>query len=444
MKVMKKITAGALACATLAASAAALGGCGSTWALKTDTAEMSSGVYRYALLYGYQYASYYVEDYTQPVFSQEIDGEPAEDYVRELALTYFIVPYLVTEEKMAELNLSLSDVERYNAEASADEDWASDDYASYVEMLESYGISKEDYQKVYYDYSAKYSKIFRTIYGEGGEFEVSREEMEEYINDYYSDIDYIVKPTSTLTDEELEELQTQLAADAKAINKGSKTLEEIVEEENAADADSEAADSAEESSDASAAESAAEDDSADAEDSTDATEIYSRIDQLSADSYPEELVNAVADMKDGKAQVVDATDSSGCLILVVKNELNEDSIAELLDNEDEDTKEENVFQLLIYMRQDDYTTYMNELCENFDTDSITYNPSETTDLNLAAIFEPDSLTSSDEETEAEASGESADSSEDSESSGAEEDSESGSDDSSAQESEASSDAAESE
>ena len=45
MSMKKRIAAGAMACATLA-STMALTGCGTAYALKTDNAEISTGVYR--------------------------------------------------------------------------------------------------------------------------------------------------------------------------------------------------------------------------------------------------------------------------------------------------------------------------------------------------------------------------------------------------------------
>ena len=386
MKAMKRIVAGSLACATLAASAVSLTGCGSTWALKTDDAEVSSGVYRYALAYAYQYAMYNVDDYTQPVFSQEIDGEPAADYVRQAALDYFIKGYLVIEEKMKELDLSLSDVERYNAETAAKEDWNSDDFASYKEMFESYGITQDDYQKAYYDYSAKYSKVFQAIYGEGGEKEVSREEMEEYFTKNYSNIRYIVASTSGMTDEEIKDTTKQFKGYADEIKDG-KTLEDIDKEYTASLHEDETADDTS---------SAATESTADGE-TEEETNLISRIGLLTTTSYPEAMVTAVGKMKNGAVQVVDASDS-GYIILLEKNNI-KDAIETFLDNEDEEQRQDNRFQLLANMKEEDFTAYINDLCENYDESRITYNPAETTELDLAAIFEPDSVAS--EETASE-------------------------------------------
>ena len=77
---------------------------------------------------------------------------------------HYIKPFLVIEDKMKELGLSLDDITRYNAKATADEEWD-----SYKDTFEPYGITKSDYQYISYDYSAKYSRVFEALYGEGGE-----------------------------------------------------------------------------------------------------------------------------------------------------------------------------------------------------------------------------------------------------------------------------------
>ena len=137
MSMKKRIAAGAMACATLA-STMALTGCGTAYALKTDNAEISTGVYRYCLFYAYQNVKYSTQDYTQPILSKDFDGQTGEELVREMAETY-VKPFLVIEDKMKELNLSLDDLTRYNAENSVDSTWS-----SYKEMFEPYGITKSD------------------------------------------------------------------------------------------------------------------------------------------------------------------------------------------------------------------------------------------------------------------------------------------------------------
>lgn len=387
MHLSKKILAGTLACTTLVGSAVALSGCGNAYALKTDNAEISSGVYRYCLFSAYQNATYSVEDYTQPILSQKINGTPAEEWIRETALTY-LKPILVVEDKMKELKLSLPDETRYNAKEAAATDWK-----NYKDMFESYGITQDDYQYVMYDYSAKYSTVFEAIYGEGGEKEVSREDMEKYFKENYADVDYIVASTTkddgtAMSDDEIEAVKKEFAAYAKEINNGDKTIQEVDKEYTA---------SIQEESTSSEASSAA-DDTSSATEAEEETNLHSVTGSITvANSYPEAMETAVKKLKNGKAQMVDASDT-GYIVLVQKHNIN-DAVTKFFDNEDEDTKKSNRFQILVDMRQEDYTEYMTKLAEDFDESRITWNDAETTNLDLKALFEPDSLTSSEESAE---------------------------------------------
>lgn len=378
MSMKKRIAAGAMACATLA-STMALTGCGTAYALKTDNAEISTGVYRYCLFYAYQNVKYSTQDYTQPILSKDFDGQTGEELVREMAETY-VKPFLVIEDKMKELNLSLDDLTRYNAENSVDSTWS-----SYKEMFEPYGITKSDYQYITYDYSAKYSRVFEAIYGEGGEKEVSREDMETYFNKNYSDVQYISISTSNddgteRTDEELAALKKELKGYATKINNGELTMEEA----DAAYTDKHTEKTEDEEVTASAAEGE--------EDTTSNSNLHHSVGIISTTkNYPEKMVTAVEKLKNGKATFVDASDS-GYLILIQKNNI-KDAVSDYFDNEDTETKESNIFQILADMKEEEYTAYMNDLAENYDMSKVTWNAAESTDLDLRALFEPDSVTS---------------------------------------------------
>ena len=108
-------------------------------------------------------------------------------------------------------------------------------------------------------------------------------------------------------------------------------------------------------------------------------------------NYPEKMVTAVEKLKNGKATFVDASDS-GYLILIQKNNI-KDAVSDYFDNEDTETKESNIFQILADMKEEEYTAYMNDLAENYDMSKVTWNAAESTDLDLRALFEPDSVTS---------------------------------------------------
>ena len=88
------------------------------------------------------------------------------------------------------------------------------------------------------------------------------------------------------------------------------------------------------------------------------------------------MVTAVEKLKNGKATFVDASDS-GYLILIQKNNI-KDAVSDYFDNEDTETKESNIFQILADMKEEEYTAYMNDLAENYDMSEGTWNAADVT------------------------------------------------------------------
>ena len=377
MNKSKKILAGALACATMAGSVGMLVGCSQNsgsgnWAVKTENATINSGVYRYALLSAYESAMYQVEDYTQPILSQKIDGKDAKEVIKEEALEY-LTPFLVIEDKMKEYDLKLSDIARYNAKESAATEWQ-----NYGQMLEGFGISQEDVQYCHYDYSAKYSEVFKHIYGEGGEKEVSLSDMKKYAQENYTDLHYLLASTSKsdgteMSEKEITALTKKLEGYATQINAGKKTLEEVaVEYKNSL------GDTKEENTDS----------------ETDTSDILMNVvtavtTENSRYNFPETLVKSVNKAKDNTATTVDLS-TSGYIVLFQKSNIKK-SLTSYFDKEGENY-DENVFQVLVDMKQEEYVEDMQKLADNYDKKSIEYNDDEI-NVDLVQLFEPESVTS---------------------------------------------------
>ncbi len=367
MKIAKKIAAGSLACATLAASAVSLTACGGsgTWALKTDSAEISSGVYNYCLFAGYQNALYSVEDYTKPVLDQEIDGKPADEWIRNYALEYFVKPFLVVDQKFNELGLTLDDITRFNAEQGAINDWS-----QYKATFTRYGITRDDYQYVSYDYNAKFTAVFEAVYGKGGEKEVPQEEMDKYFAENYAAVDYIVAETvkadgSTMTDKEIDALVTQFQDFAKQINDGGMTMNQAANKHKGIEtAEGE-------------------------EEPTENNGLYTYIGSLTNSSatskFPADFISNIKKAKAGKTYALDLSDE-GYVILYTKGD-DEAAKAEFF-NEEAEAYEQNLFQILVDMKQEEYITYMDDLVNKFDVSTIVYNEEVTTNLDLKNLFEP--------------------------------------------------------
>lgn len=373
MKIAKKIAAGSLACATLATSALALTACGgSTWALKTDNAEISSGVYNYCLFAGYQNALYAVDDYTQPVLDQEVDGKPADEWIRNYALEYFIKPFLVVDEKFNELGLTLDDITRYNAEQGAIKDWNSTNTygVKTKEIFEPYGVTRDDYQYVSYDYNAKFTAVFKAIYGKGGEKEVPQADMDAYFAEHYAAVDYIVAETvnadgSTMTDKEIDALVKQFQDFAKQINAGDMTMNQAANKHKGI----EAAEGEEEP--------------------TGNNGLYTYIGSLTNSSatsqFPADFIANIKKAKADKTYALDLSDE-GYVILYTKRD--DEAAKTAFFNEETEVYEQNIFQILVDMKQEEYISYMDELVGNFDASTIVYNEEVTTNLDLKALFEP--------------------------------------------------------
>ena len=379
MKLSKKILAGALACTAMAGSVGVLAGCGQnscsgSWAMKTENAVINSGVYRYSLLSAYESAMYQVKDQTKPILSQKIDGKDAKKVIKDEAVES-LIPFLVIEDKMKEYDLKLSDIARYNAKEGAASEWQ-----NYGNMLKNFGISQEDVQYCHFDYPAKFSEVFRHIYGEGGEKEVSESAMKKYAQENYTDLQYLLATTNksdgtAMNDKEIAALTKKLDGYATQINGGKKTMEEVaVEYKN------------------SLTDTKTEKTEGDSE--TDTSDVLMHaVTSVSTDNsrykFPETLVKAVNKAKDNSATTVDLS-SSGYVVLFQKTNIKK-TLNTFFDKESEDY-EDNVFQVLVDMKQEEYVKEMQKLADNFDKKRIEYNDDEI-NVDLVQLFEPESVNS---------------------------------------------------
>lgn len=160
----------ALSCAACAAD--------TTWIMKKGELEMPAGVYLNNLMQSYFEATMEVEDPSKDVLKQTIDGKDASEWIKEQALN-------ATKESMAlcdkfnQLGLSFSEQELATCQTQA---------KSYYEQagdnLEKNGISQNSIELLYQITYMK-TKVFDAIYGEGGEQEVSEQEMRDYYNENY-------------------------------------------------------------------------------------------------------------------------------------------------------------------------------------------------------------------------------------------------------------------
>ena len=166
MKLVKKATALLAVCALAIGMTACGTSSGSKIVAENENTKITMGAYAYCMYSAYYQASYYVPDATQSILSQEINGQSAEDWMRDRALESMKSMFIV-DAKAAELGVSLTDEERKAIDSNMDSSWNTSQDS--IKQLMSYGVTKEGVKQLYYEFNTKYTKIFQTLYGEGGE-----------------------------------------------------------------------------------------------------------------------------------------------------------------------------------------------------------------------------------------------------------------------------------
>lgn len=290
LKSTKKIVA-VMVALVMMVSTAACSSSDKSWALKNDTLTTPIGAYIYYLYYAYNSAASSVPDTTKPILGQKIDGKDADAYIKEKALNYTKMLFVIND-KMKELGLTLTTEETKSISETTDTQWAQ---ASTT--LEKFGISKASFNIVYSDYSAKNQKIFTTLYGKGGKKAVSDADLKTYFEKNYTDFSFIAKPLSTtdasgtavaLSAADTAAAKKEFDGYAADVTAGKKTMQQAADAFKAS--------------------------------SKQTTEqLNSSTDMLDANSsYPDDLKALLKTMKAGE---VKATEVSGTYIVITKNDI---------------------------------------------------------------------------------------------------------------------------
>ncbi len=354
MKLVKK------AAALLAVCAIAVGmtACGtsndSQIVAENENTKITMGAYAYCMYSAYYEASYYVPDATKSILSQEINGQPAEDWMRARALESMKSMFVI-DAKAKEVGFSLTDQERKLIDTNMDQAWATS-----KEQFSQYGITKEGAKQCFYDFNAKFAGVFQAIYGEGGEKAIPVEEKKNYLIEHYTDFAYFTKSIASLSDEDKAAAKATLDGYVASINDGSKTVEQVAEEYKTA-----------------------ENLSADPL-KTVVTDLTNNTEYT---QYYPEMVSALTEMQPGEARVVETSSS---YMVVVKNDINATA--------DEKLKDESVdLQVLAALKEQEYITDMNALVESYTDYTLHEDVINSFD---PAVFEKPNDTSSAESTPA--------------------------------------------
>ncbi|MBR1392831.1 MAG: hypothetical protein IJ561_03240 [Ruminococcus sp.] len=283
-----------LACAVMASTATACSD--TTYSVKVGDEEVKAGVYIGFIQneLSSQLNMLYYQGITEDPFSQQVDGVPLSDYVKDYALKN-TKEYIALKKQMEAEGLSLTEDQLKTVSSTANDTWD-----TYGALYEYEGISKESLKEIY-KASLMSNALFDHYYAEDGKEPVSDEQLQTYINENFLRYKIIAIYKSSNSDEAAAaaENEQKLAdrdkflADAEGVS--FEDFDEIIKaydeytaassEDDSSSADESSETSSDESSDTSSeAESSSDiDDSSDAAADTD-NDASSESDDTSADS----------------------------------------------------------------------------------------------------------------------------------------------------------------
>lgn len=353
LKSSQKLVALMMALAVMVSTAAC--STDKSWALKNDSFTAPIGTYIYYLYYSYQDADSKKPDASKPVLGQKIDGKDAEAYIKEKALNYTKMLFVIND-KMKELGLTLSADDNKTIQSTTDSQWQQ---ASTT--LEKYGVSKNSFQMVYADYSIKNQKIFNALYGKNGKKAVSDADLKAYFEKNFTDFNYIYTPMYTTktdgtsvakTDAEKAALKKELDGYAADIKAGKKTMQQ-------------AADAFKTSS----------------KQTTD--QLHSDTAALdSSSSYPAEMVTLLKAMKPGEVKTAEI---SGTYMILAKNDIAKKTADEL-------GQEAKRNSLLAQCKGEEYSADMEKLAAAYT--NVTVNQAALDSYKPSMFYTPSSAPAS--------------------------------------------------
>lgn len=207
---------------------------GKEWSYKANDKELAIGVYIYALYNAYSRAEGYAEkldkyDSTSDSWlDMEItddDGntEVARKWIKDQAQT-LCLEMLAIEAELERLGATADEAMLENLTGAAESNWnfgtTYTQYIGYVtplsKTLEPYGISYDSFKEVTAVFAANEEKLFEALYLEGGEQEVTKEELTKYFEENYVRYSYLPVALNEATiDEATQESKNVALSDAK-------------------------------------------------------------------------------------------------------------------------------------------------------------------------------------------------------------------------------------
>lgn len=302
-----------------------LAGCYSedlTWAAKAGDATLPTGGYIYFLSSAYSEAAAMVDSETK-VLDSQIEGMDAAEWIEDRAMLY-VRQYFWIDQEMERLGLEMTEADYEEASSTTASYWS-----AYSSVFEPYGIAKSSFDLVYSQYNVKSLKVFNAIYGEGGEKELSDNEIKTYFADTYYNYEYFIVPMALpdasgnlvdMTEEEVEALQENLEGVKEQIENGELTVAEASEKY-----------------------AKVYNEESGTEESSYVTEVSSAA-TFDSNSMPTEFLDNLVEMKDNEIVIFE---SSGYKVLMKRLPI-EDAYELVLDNE------ENRANVMIEIKLDEY------------------------------------------------------------------------------------------
>lgn len=194
MSILKK-TAAVLSAVMISAT---LFGCSDTsYIMKADGKEVKAGVYLNYVNTQMQSQIYNLQNsgVTANFLDQKIGDEDFSDYVADAAMTS-TKEHVAISAKFEELGLEFDEDTIKEINTTVNDTWT-----DYKDTYEEQGVSKDSFKEIVTN-SYKKSKIFNYYYGEGGEEEVTDEDITAYIEENYLRYKVLSFPKTTSGDEE--------------------------------------------------------------------------------------------------------------------------------------------------------------------------------------------------------------------------------------------------
>lgn len=332
------------------------------WSYKTSDKELAIGVYIYALYNAYSRAQSYAEklddyDSTKDTWlDKEItddDGntEVASKWIKDQA-QLICLEILAVEQELKRLNATADEAMVANLDSAADSNWnfgtTYTQYIGYVQplktTLEPYGISYDSFKLVTSTFVANEDKLFEALYLEGGEQEVSKDEIKKYFDENYVRYSYLPVQLYTSTTDEAGTSSNVAMSDAD-VKKITDEFEGYAKQVNAASNASETS-----------SKLLSEYLTANGQDESSIVTNTAKKDETNAG---EELEKAITDLGEGKATTLKVGEGENATLYYVFRYTQKEA-------EDDYLNDANNTAIVSKMKEKNFTAYMKELADKLD------------------------------------------------------------------------------